>query len=275
MLFIAAWRRGHLAPLLPLLLTIFCIVGSGCSPDAFFPEDEERDRDFQRARDAERLGDFEGAAEFYERALERNPRSAIVHLGYASLCEVSLQRYAYAVYHYQRYLRLRPDDPRADDIRRRVTNCTERLATTVPLVIRSETIARDLEAVRRENQALKVQVATLMSSTAYWSNEVARLTMSGGNAPTGRRDPVTSGGTSSGDTDRTSSARGDYSPRDTHPSTSSGGTSVARTHRIRAGDTLHRISRQYGVSLQALRQANPGLNERRLLPGTVVRIPIR
>src|SRR4030095_15451490 len=124
-----------------------------------------------RARDAERLGDFPGAAEFYERALEKNPRSIQVHLVYASLCEGPLERYADAVYHYQRYLRLRPDDPRADDIRRRITNCTERLATTVPLVIRSETIARDLEAVRRENLSLKRQVTNLVASVHGWSNQ--------------------------------------------------------------------------------------------------------
>jgi D-alanyl-D-alanine carboxypeptidase/D-alanyl-D-alanine-endopeptidase (penicillin-binding protein 4) len=47
----------------------------------------------------------------------------------------------------------------------------------------------------------------------------------------------------------------------------------ARTHTIRAGDTLDAISKQYGTTVRALQQANPGLDARRLIPGRTVRIP--
>lgn len=77
-----------------LLLMLVGMLGGGCSPDAFLTPDEDRERNFQRAREAERLGDYEGAADFYERAIEKNPHSAAVHLGYASLCEGSLRRHA-------------------------------------------------------------------------------------------------------------------------------------------------------------------------------------
>ncbi len=147
---------------------------AACSPDGFLVTDEERERNFQRARDAERLGDFDGAADHYERALERNPRAANVTLGYASLCETQLKRFADAAYLYQRYLKLVPDDPRAEDIRRRITICSERLATAVPVVIRSETIARDLETVRTENLRLKALTSNLVATAVYWSNEWRR-----------------------------------------------------------------------------------------------------
>jgi N-acetylmuramoyl-L-alanine amidase len=48
---------------------------------------------------------------------------------------------------------------------------------------------------------------------------------------------------------------------------------AARTHTIRRGDTLDGISRQYGTTVNALQQANPGLNPRRLIPGNSIRIP--
>jgi LysM repeat protein len=48
---------------------------------------------------------------------------------------------------------------------------------------------------------------------------------------------------------------------------------TARTHTIRAGDTLDAISKQYGTTVRALQQANPGLDARRLIPGRTVRIP--
>jgi LysM repeat protein len=271
MLFTAArWRGRRL--LWPLMLTLLSICWNGCSPDGLFAEDQDRDRDFQRARDAERIGDYEGAAEFYERALERNPRSAVMHLGYASLCEGALRRYAYAVYHYQRYLRLRPDDPRAEDIRMRVTNCTERLATSVPLVVRSETIARDLDAMRKENLSLQGQIASLVAQTAAWSNEVRRLSLLA-RASEAANDEEPPAARSTPRTVSSSSSSSQVGNPTHTPSavTSRGGT----VHRIRPGDTLHRLARQYGVSLNALRQANPRINERRLLPGTPIQIPGR
>jgi len=45
------------------------------------------------------------------------------------------------------------------------------------------------------------------------------------------------------------------------------------THVIRSGDTLDGIARQYGTTVNALRQANPGLNPRRLIPGREVKLP--
>lgn len=269
MLFIAArWRRR--CALLPLIW--IPLLWCACSPDLFQSPDEDRDRNFQKARDATRLGDYQGAAEYYRRAVESNPRSASVHLGYASLCEGPLQQYADAVYHYQQYLRLRPDDPKADDIRRRVTNCTERLATSVPLVVRSETIARDLEAVRRENQSLRVQITNLLGHVHYWSNAVQRLAQVGDLGPLG--DAPRDGLPYDDDPPRSPSDRGGRSPSLDRDGSRSPPAS-ARSHRVQSGDTLHRISRQYGVSLDALRRANPRINERRLLPGTYVRIPGR
>lgn len=48
---------------------------------------------------------------------------------------------------------------------------------------------------------------------------------------------------------------------------------AAKTHTIRSGDTLDGISKQYGTTVSALQQANPGLNPRRLIPGKTIKIP--
>ena len=57
-----------------LLVVLATALWGGCSPDDFLVADEDRERNFQRARDAERLGEFDAASEYYERALERNGR---------------------------------------------------------------------------------------------------------------------------------------------------------------------------------------------------------
>ncbi|MGE3312525.1 MAG: tetratricopeptide repeat protein [Limisphaerales bacterium] len=299
----------HAAPWLGrcalLLVMLVGLLEGGCSPDAFLTPDEDRERNFQRARAAERLGDYEGAAEFYERAIEKNPRSAAVHLGYASLCEGSLRRHADAVYHYQRYLKLRaddPKDPKAEAIRRRITNCTEQLATSVPLVIRSETIARELATVRGENQELRRQVTQLLSGVAHWSNEWARASLMlqqaqlAGNSGTPRTGVGAGVGATSGritplPTDRSasrsgagSSARRPYNLDDrSAPSDRSGRSSESgsgavaglRTHRVARGETMAGIARVYGVSIPSLQRANAHVRPRTMPVGTVLRIPDR
>lgn len=285
-------RGGRALPMLLLLGLLLAGLGGGCSPDAFLVADEDRDRNLQRARDAERLGDFAMAAEHYERALDKNPGTPAVHLGYAKLSEARLKRYADAVYHYQRYLRLRPQDPKADDIRHRITNCTERLATTVPLIIRSETIARDLESVRSENQVLRSQLTNLLATTAYWSNEVRRLTplpslpsaSLGGatgatNPPSGAGSGVSSGSSRSqpaGSRYGASATARSVTPLPPAPRPSTAAPpGTFRYHRVVAGETMESIARRYGITGATLQRANPRVDPRRMKAGTDLRIPVR
>ncbi len=265
------------------VIVLSALLFGACSPDAFLVSDEDRDRNYQRALAAERLRDFEGAAEYYERALERNPRASNVHLSYASLCEGQLGRFAEAVHHYNRYLRLNPSDPKAEDIRRRVTNCTERLATSVPVVIRSETIARDLDAMRRENLNLRAQVTNLTALTLVLTNEVRRLSQELGIASAALQGAASASTPSrSGSSERSGTmpsrggATGVITPlpsaRAVTPRAPVPGT---RVYRIARGDTMASIARRHGVTVSALRAANPSFNERRLLPGAVMRIPAR
>lgn len=312
MLRLAAWR-WCCRPLSLVFLLLSTWLWSGCSPDAFLVSEEDRDRNFRKALDAERAGDFEGAAEFYERALEKNPRSAVANFNYAALCESRLKRFPDAVHYYQRYLKIRPEDPKADDIRRRITSCTERIASSVPLLIRSETIARDLEAMRNENTALRGQITNLVGQATQWSNEWRRASIqlqalasaagnptpspAGGNAgadttgtPTRERPGTrpTPGSSSSGSTASSSGATRYPSSSNPSSSSSSGYSSggmrpystyarpgAARTHRVQPGETMKQIAARYGVSLGTLQAANPQVEARRMRAGTILRIPER
>lgn len=277
----AADQRGGRALLL-LLLSAALAGLTGCSPESFLSVDEGRERNLQRAQAAERMRDFEAAAEYYERALEKNPGSALVHLGFASLCETHLDRHAEAIYHYQRYLRLRPDDPKAETLRRRMTNCMERLATSVPVVIRSETIARDLEAVRRENASLRAQVTNLQSALLGWSNETVRVTqlLTTQTERANNLEAALTGGRAlqpPGTVAESSTPRPGATPPGKRAATTPRGVTplTAGSYKVQPRDTLSSIARRHGITLTALRRANPYLDERRLLPGTVVRIPAR
>lgn len=53
----------------------------------------------------------------------------------------------------------------------------------------------------------------------------------------------------------------------------SGGVSSRRTHTMQSGETLSWIAKRYGVSLPALRAANPRVDPNRVRAGTVLNIP--
>jgi serine-type D-Ala-D-Ala carboxypeptidase/endopeptidase (penicillin-binding protein 4) len=48
---------------------------------------------------------------------------------------------------------------------------------------------------------------------------------------------------------------------------------AARAYTIRSGDTLEGIARRHGVTVAALRAANPGVRDRRLIPGRTLNLP--
>lgn len=62
-------------------------------------------------------------------------------------------------------------------------------------------------------------------------------------------------------------------PAEQKPARHGAAVAARRQHVIRRGDTLEGIAQRYGVTLKALRTANPGLNPRRLVPGKIVRVP--
>ncbi len=47
----------------------------------------------------------------------------------------------------------------------------------------------------------------------------------------------------------------------------------ATTYTVQLGDTLYAIAAKYGVTIQQIQAANPGLNPNQLIPGTVLIIP--
>jgi serine-type D-Ala-D-Ala carboxypeptidase/endopeptidase (penicillin-binding protein 4) len=51
------------------------------------------------------------------------------------------------------------------------------------------------------------------------------------------------------------------------------GREPARAHTIQRGDTLEGIARRHGVTIEALRSANPGVRDRRLIPGRTLTVP--
>src|SRR6478736_41113 len=68
-----------------------------------------------------------------EKALDANPNSAAAHFELGCLCEQNQADPAEAIYHYDHYLKLRPNAANAEIVRTHIIACKQELARTVSL----------------------------------------------------------------------------------------------------------------------------------------------
>ena len=256
----------------PALLLLFCF---GCSPRAKAPVDEERNPYFVEGR--ERIGtrDYKAAIAAFEKALEENPRSALAHFELGVLYEQhSAQReddYVAALYHYNQVVRLRPHIYPADNARQRIASCKQELVRSQSIAPVYQQTIRELDRLKDENAQLRRQVETLQTQVA--SQFVAPASL--GNTSFQQTPGVGS----------TTSSKAPADPNDTPilvatNSVPSAGrerpsqpSRAARTHTVRARETLYSIARSYGVKVDALLAVNPGLDARRMKTGQTINVP--
>lgn len=138
-----------------------CITGCGRDA-ASLDKQEENDPALRRARVRKKAQDIDGAIELYNKALDRKPQLARAHLEVGLLYDSYKEDYNRAIYHYQRYLELRPDSEKEqliqDLIRRARLSYAVSLPDTPPGAI------EEIAELRKENASLKARLAELMKS---------------------------------------------------------------------------------------------------------------
>ncbi len=259
MTFLAGWFRL-------LLLSGVVWALSGCVPTAPNQSEEELEYHFLAGKSRIKTLDFKGAVESFERALEVNPQNASAHFELGWLYDQKESDPAAAIYHYNRYLRLKPRASNSEMVRSRVVACKQELAGSVSLSPVTLTLQRDLQQLADQNRQLKEQ---LLSWQAY-AQRLQTLT---------NRPPAPEPGRP---------APSEPSPQTRlSPPPSSGQTGAnlvlsaptspdrPRTHTVRSGENPTTIARNYGIKVDALLQANPRLNANRLSVGQTLVIPGR
>ncbi|MFO1488292.1 MAG: LysM peptidoglycan-binding domain-containing protein [Verrucomicrobiota bacterium] len=245
--------------LLRMLAALWLCMGlGGCLPSVHGDEEEEKEAHYLAGKSCLSSMDYQGAVESFEKAVEVNPRSASAHFQLGCLYEEKQPEPAAAIYHYEQYLKLRPKSDKAEFVRDRINNCKQDLAKTVmPLPIPAgmqkefEHLAEDNKRLREDNERLRAQLEnrppTVLSNAPPSS---PRFPNPAADAPP------------AGETVRTPPPPGS---RRTVP----GG----KTHTVRSGETPMSIARKYGVKLDDLLRANPGLDPKRMPAGRVLNIP--
>lgn len=243
-------------------LLLASVVLGGCLPSGQSQLDEEKEPHFLAGKSRVNAMDYRGAIESFEKALEANPRSAAAHFELGILFEKQETDPAAAIYHYGEYLKLRPKAENAEIVKQHVMSCKQELARTVYLGPVTEKQQRDLEKLVEENKRLNEEVAKWR---AYYANRPPGSTNLTGVQPAPVRSSVPQGAGQP-------AAAGLVTPNSTG-TTQATATAALRTHTVRAGQTPVVIARQYGVKVEALMAANPGLDARRLRPGQMLNIP--
>jgi len=241
-----------------------CLGVNGCLPSSQRASDEQKEPHFLAGKARANALDYKGAIEAFEKTLEVNPRNASAHFELALLCEKDETDLAGAIYHFDRYLRLRPNAENADIVKDRLLHCKQLLASGVLPVSPTPDMQRDLERLTAENRELRRQ---LEAWQAYYASHPQPAPNPAGaspapagsstaavqpSQPTQPAQPVASG-----------QAGGSRQPAVAAP----------RTHAVQAGESPYSIARKYGVKLDALLAANPDIEPRRLKIGQTLNVP--
>lgn len=246
-----------------VLLLLAGVVLSGCLPDSQSQLAEEKEPHFLAGKSRVNALDYKGAIESFEKALEVNPQSASAHFESGCLCQQrEVADPAAAIYHFERFLRLRPKAENAEIVGQRIMACKQELARTVSLGPVTEKVQRELEQLTEEKQRLAEQNKTLQEDLEKWRAYALRLqglTNQAGSLPPTR--PAAQA--------ETSIAPGSGNPA----SPLSGAAPALRTHTVKPGETPTSIARQHGIKVEALLATNPRLDPRRLRVGQTLNIP--
>lgn len=241
-------------------ILLLCLVLTGCQPGSQQTGDEQKEPYFMAAKKRLQERDIQGAIDSFEKALDVNPRSASAHIELGILYEQHQNDWPAGLYHYSRALQLRPDYPSADVIKQHIEYCKRELAKSVVQLPSVEALQRKVDTLSAENAELKKYLQIWQAY--YRTNSVPQPTYS----PPRAQSPAPSV--------TNQVPRELTSPPSARPSPAqSRSPAPARAHTVVSGETIEKIARRYGVSVNTVLSANPTVDPRRIRPGQSLVIP--
>lgn len=235
----------------------------GCFPSGRGAFNEEKEPHFLNGRSLVNAMDYQSAIKAFGEALVVNPHSASAHFELGWLYAEKASDPAAAIFHYQRYLQLRPGAENAETVGQHIFRLKQELAKAVLPMPSTPGIQRDFEQLAQENRALREELERLRA--AFASRQA--VTNLPPNQETGL-PPIRTVGSGTASQRLPSQSQTMAQSR-----TSPGAASGLRTHTVKPGETPSSIARKYQVKLNALLSANPDLNPRRMQVGQTLNVP--
>ncbi len=248
----------------------------GCNRSAVeLDESDEKNPHYISGRQKLTARDYRGASADFEKALEIQPHNALCHFELGRLLDgddLKPNNLPGAIYHYQKFISLRPQSQKVELVRGFIRDDLIRLAATVPHsnVVPPQEVARlqgENEALRAENEDLRTRLDQV--TTEKNQSSVAKVAQPGIAIPHPSPDLPTSS---------SPKPPAPVAPAAEPGSSSGSRPSAGRKYTVQKGDTLSSISRKFYGSpalaeklYSANRAALPDKNK--LAVGQVISIP--
>lgn len=158
--------------LLRRVLALLCVgVLSSCGK--FGGGTEDRDPNLKRARESRAVGDYTGALEWYQKALDKRPGTARIHWDMATVYDQHLTNELRAIYHYERYLELDPQAERRQLVEQSIG--LAKLSYAVSLPDRTSESVQEIARLRREIDSLRQLITESREKIAQLNAQIAQL----------------------------------------------------------------------------------------------------
>ncbi|MBI5773275.1 MAG: LysM peptidoglycan-binding domain-containing protein [Verrucomicrobia bacterium] len=240
----------NFSPTIRLALVLAgALCWQGCSPGGSTAVDEQKEPHYLRGLGLASSFDHKGAIAAFGKALEVNPRSASAHFELALLLDKHENNPAAAIYHFEKFLELKPNSDRADIIRPRITACKQELAKSFLLTTGTQNAQPELEK-------LKLELERIVAENMQLRRQLEQLPV----APVAPKAGA-------------ARAPGPSPSAPANPPPAPRAAGEMKTYAVKAGDNPGSIARRHGITLEALKAANPNLNPTKLQIGQSLNIP--
>lgn len=147
-------RFIHISLCIALLALCGCGKGSQTAEAK-----EERNPLIKQGQAYMEIKDYNKAEAMFKEALENNPSMARPHLDLAIIYQQHKINYFHSIYHYDRYLELRPDSEKAEFINEQIQKVQKALFNEILTRSGAFQIKQECDQLRGENAELKRQLA--------------------------------------------------------------------------------------------------------------------
>jgi LysM repeat protein len=237
--------------------------------------DPKEEANFRQAEAYHRLGQDPKAVEYFQRALDVNPRNADAHLGLGLIYSdpTKIPEYGFAYYHLNRYVEMAraTNDPIVVPlIQASGLKLAERYANAIGKI----QTQGELEQHRRDRVELLATVTNL-TERLNLANLRLGLPPVTNRFVAPRTYPVSTAPvlpTNAPAAQRRVAMTNQFQPSQS-PASSGPAKTASKTHKVQPRETLAAVARKNGVTVAQLQAANPGVDARKLKVGQELRIP--
>ncbi len=149
-----------------IFLCIALLAACGCKENVKSAEaEEERNPLVKQGHAYMEIKDYTKAETAFQQALENEPRMARPHLDLGTIYHQYKPDYVSSIFHYKRYLQLRPGSEKADFIREQIEKVQLAMASEILTQSGARKAIQELKQLRRENAELKQQLASLQKTS--------------------------------------------------------------------------------------------------------------